>query len=107
MKPQKKEAPRGQGNGAVKRLREVTSPFSARQASLLAFISRPSLKTFMGAFPHLAGRDLSFSEWLALNHDSLPEPQSFSEWIATIYDAISPEEPAPSEHSTEGKGVKK
>jgi hypothetical protein len=62
----------------------------ARQSSdpLLDFLSGPSLETFKNAFPHLAGRDLSFSDWLELNHDSLPEPESFPEWIATIYDAM-------------------
>jgi hypothetical protein len=65
-------------------------PRGIRQSShpLIDFLRRPSLATFTCAFPHLAGRDLSFSEWLERNHDALPKPEGFSEWIASIHSAI-------------------
>jgi hypothetical protein len=73
---------------------------AAAPEPVLEFLQNPNLTTFRQAFPYLVGHDLSFSEWLELNHDSLPEPESLSEWIATIHNAISPEGPGPSEHST-------
>jgi len=101
--PQNAEAPNGvRGWRQQTEHRDDNCSREIRQSSdpLLDFLRRPSLATFTSAFPYLAGRDLSFSDWLELNNDSLPKPQSFEEWLATIYDAISPEGPHPSEPQT-------
>jgi hypothetical protein len=55
------------------------------------FLEQSDFTHFLCAFPYFVGPGLSFSDWLELNNDSLPEPQSFSEWLVTRDDAISPD----------------
>jgi hypothetical protein len=80
----------GSSDGAA-RLLETRQPVKCSR--VLHFLQQPNFARFRAAFPWSV-EEPSFSDWLELNNDSLPESQSFSEWLATTDDAISPAGPS-------------
>jgi hypothetical protein len=107
----KKSAPRAAKRRGQKKktdaARLASTPIAVKSANpLLDFLRHPDMAHFQRAFPYLAGYDLSFDDFREFTRD-LPAPKNSTECLCRIYDAILPEGPALSEHSTEGKEVRK